>query len=281
MQAINNELSLMPSTIETIDTGLYRWLDETMNLSTTTNEGFKKTPVIWLGTERSFQIKHDKELRDSVGRLKLPLITINRESFERDPNFAGVIKPNLFERNDLKGGAFTITRRINHEKTRNFANKDKAKRLKTGDETGKSNNKKIVYDEIIIPVPVYVNVSYSIIIRTEYEQQMNDLLAPFLTVVGNSPSNTFFYEIDNHRFEAHIAPQFTENQNSTNLAEEERMFETKVNLKVLGYLIGGGVNRTKPKVTIRESIVEVKISRERVIVGDEIPWKKKDKQYRD
>ena len=59
------------------------------------------------------------------------------------------------------------------------------------------------------------------------------------------------------------------------------MFETKINIKVLGYLIGDGINREKPQITIQENIVEVKISRERVITGDKAPWKKKDKDYRD
>ena len=64
------------------------------------------------------------------------------------------------------------------------------------------------------------------------------------------------------------------------MGEEERMFETKVQIKVLGYLIGEGDNREKPKVTIRENRVQVRISRERVITGDKIPWKDKDDDYR-
>ena len=139
----------------------------------------------------------------------------------------------------------------------------------------------MVYDEYYVPTPVYVNVSYTITLRTEYEQQMNDLLSPFLKLRGNSPSNSFFYEIDNHRYEAFIDSSFNENQNSTNIQEEERMFETKVIVKVLGYLTGEGVNRDKPKITKRETVVEIKISRERVISGDKIPWKKKNNKYRE
>ena len=59
------------------------------------------------------------------------------------------------------------------------------------------------------------------------------------------------------------------------------MFETKVLIKVLGYLTGEGVNRDKPKLAKRETVVEIRISRERVISGDKIPWKKKNKNYRD
>jgi hypothetical protein len=281
MQKIGNELALQPSSLETIDLGLFRFVDEELNLHTKTNKGYEKVPVIWLGAERSYQIKNKKELRDNVGKLKLPLMSINRETFELDTGFQGAIKPNLFEQADYKGGIFKIASVINQEKTRNFANKDKAKRLKSGDETGKFKNKKIVYDEYYVPTPVYMNVSYTLTIRTEYEQQMNDLLAPFIKIRGNSPSNSFFYEIDNHRYEAFIDSSFNENQNSTNIGEEERMFETKVLIKVLGYLTGDGTNRDKPKVTKRETVVEIKISRERVVLGDELPWKKKNNKYRE
>ena len=281
MQKINDEIALNPSNLETIDLGLFKYVDETLNLHTTTNKGYEKVPIIWLGAERSYQIKHNKELRDAVGKLKLPLISINRETFELDTSFQGVFRPNILEQGDYKGGSFKIAQTINQEKTRNFANKDKAKRLKNGDETGRFKNKKIVYNEYYVPTPVFMNVSYTITLRTEFEQQMNDLLGAFIVLRGNSPSNSFFYTIDNHRYEAFIDSTFNENQNSTNLSEEERMFETKVNLKVLAYITNEGVNRDKPRVTKRETVVEIKISRERVITGDKLPWKKKNKNYRD
>ena len=281
MQKIDNELALQPSSLEIVDTGLFRFINEELDLHTRTNKGYEKVPIIWLGAERSYQIKNNKELRDSVGKLKLPLISINRETFEMDTGFQGAIKPNLYEQGDYKGGSFKIATVINQEKTRNFANKDKAKRLKNGQETGKFKNKKIVYDEYYVPTPVYVNVSYTITLRTEYELQMNDLLTPFIKLRGNSPSNSFFYIIDNHRYEAFIDSSFNENQNSTNIGEEERMFETKVLIKVLAYLTGGGSNRDKPKVTKRETVVEIKISRERVALNDELPWKKKNNKYRE
>ena len=281
MQKIGNEIALQPSSLETIDLGLSRFVDEELNLHVKTNKGFEKVPLVWLGAERSYQIKNNKELRDSVGKLRLPVISINRENFELDTSFQSAVKPNLFEQNDYKGGSFKIAQEINQEKTRNFANKDKAKRLKNGNETGPFKNKKIVYNEYYVPTPVYMNVSYTITLRTEYELQMNDLLAPFIKLRGNSPSNSFFYTIDNHRYEAFIDSSFNENQNSTNLGEDERMFETKVLVKVLGYITGEGVNRNESRITKRETVVEIKISRERVITGDKLPWKKKNNKYRE
>ena len=275
------EIIFDPSTIETIDMGLYNWADNTLALHTTTNEGWKKVPVIWLGSERAFQVKKDELLRDGDDRLKLPIISVTRESITKDPTFKGRFQAHYPEKDDHKGGTVTITRRIQQEKTRNFTNADIARLLKDSRETGPQlNNKhKTVYQEITIPVPSYVTVMYSIIIRTEYQQQMNDLVAPFITKTGNI--NGFFFEQDGYKYEGFIQPDFTEVKNVKDLGDDERMFETIVQIKVLGYLIGEGKNRERPKVTIRENYVKIRVSRERVIVGDKIPWKEKDNDYRE
>jgi hypothetical protein len=275
------EIIFDPSTIETIDMGLYNWADNTLALHTTTNEGWKKVPVVWLGSERAFQVKKSQLLRDNDDRLKLPIISVTRESITKDPTFKGRFQAHYNEKDDYKGGTVTITRRIQQEKTRNFTNADIARLLKDSRETGPQlNNKhKTVYQEITIPVPSYVTVMYSIIIRTEYQQQMNDLVAPFITKTGNI--NGFFFEQDGYKYEGFIQPDFTEVKNVKDLGDDERMFETVVQIKVLGYLIGEGKNRERPKVTIRENYVKIRVSRERVIVGDKIPWKEKDNDYRE
>jgi hypothetical protein len=272
-------ITLEPSTIETIDLGIYNYINEKYNLHTTTNEGMKKVPVIWTGTDRVFQIKNNKDIRDSVGKIKLPLITLNRESIAKEAEFKGTFQANLYENRDYKGGTITRVRRVMQEKTRNFKNADVSRKLKNPSSTGKTNSNKVVYEYITTPIPTYITVMYSIVLRTEYQQQMNDLMTPFITSTGQI--NSFIFDQDDHKYEAFIQSDFNENKNTTLLNEDEKMFETKINIKVLGYLIGEGFNREKPQVTIRENAVEVKISRERVIVGDKAPWKKKDKDYRE
>ena len=63
------------------------------------------------------------------------------------------------------------------------------------------------------------------------------------------------------------------------------MFTAKVPLKVLGFLTGDGDNLTEPTIIRKQNAVEVKISRERVIVGDKRPWSKNipgdDGKYRE
>ena len=91
----NKEITIQPSTIETIDQALYELISETFSLHTTTNAGWKKVPVLWISPERSFHVKK-KEIRDKVGKLKLPLISIERTSFAKDPNFKGAWQANIF-----------------------------------------------------------------------------------------------------------------------------------------------------------------------------------------
>tara|TARA_R110000824_G_scaffold124052_2_gene282245 strand:+ start:761 stop:1597 length:837 start_codon:yes stop_codon:yes gene_type:complete len=266
---------LKPSTIENIDTGFYRWVNETLNLSTVTNNGYKKTPVLWLGAERAFQIKNNALIRDKAGKLILPLITINRESITKDPTFKGGFQAHLGEFNDIKGGAVVLKKQLNQEKTRNYKNSSKARLLKNPNQTGPdratlSTSKVAIFDELVIPVPTYISIMYNTVLRTEYQQQMNSLVSTFITYTGQI--NAFIFEQDNWQYEAFVQPDFTENKNLENMAEDERMFETKIQIKVLGYLVGDPDNRDKPIVSRRETKIRVGFGSERTILGE--PWVK-------
>jgi hypothetical protein len=115
---------------------------------------------------------------------------------------------------------------------------------------------------------------YTIVIRTEYQQQMNDLASSFMSVTGNR--NSDLIENNNWTYEIFIEQEFAETKNVDNLAEEERRFETKIQIKTLGYLIGEGTNRIKPQYVERETRAQIRITRERVIVGDKRPWLNND-----
>ena len=265
---------IMPSTLETIDKAFYDWVDNNLNVFSTTNEGWKKVPLIWVSAERSFQVKTDKDLRDDYGVLRLPLITIERKSIVKDPNRKGIYQANIPPKNDPKGGAVVLSTRINQNKTGDFANADsyktKASFSSQGDGFGQENfkfkNRKIVYETLTIPVPTYVNVTYSVMLKGEYFQQINEMLTPFLVKTGQI--NNFFITSDGHKFEGFLPQDFSQNNNVSNLGDDERIFETKMDIRVLGYLLGADNNDDRPKIAVRENFVEVKFPRERVILGD-------------
>lgn len=284
-----HEIEFMPSSLETIDGALLRFIDEDLNLSTTTNEGFKKVPVLWVTAERAYQLKHNKDLRDSEETFILPLISVNRSSVTKEPNFRGTVYANLYPNADAKGGTtVTIARHINPKKTAEFQNAYANRKLgpdkKIPTENYNTNKRNMstqrtVYETITIPLPVWVKVMYEITVRTEYQQQLNEMIRPFLTVPGNSRMPKRI-ENEGHFYEIFIDGNLANNANKANLAMAQRNYETTINIEVLGYLIGEGENQEKPKIVRRENAVEVKIGRERTVLG-EIPHSIKDGFYRE
>ena len=258
------ERIITPSTLETIDEAFFEYVDEKLNVFSTTNKGWKKVPVIWLSAERANQIKRKKEIRDSNGSIILPVMAIERSSVIKDPQKKGIFFGNIPPASDIKGGSITVARRINQDKTSNFAN------AKSYEKRGQINfprpNKRIVYETVTIPMPVYIDINYSITLRTEYQQQMNEILTPFITKTGGI--NYFVFGKDQHRYEAFIQQDFSQENNISSLEAEERTYQTKIDIKVLGYIIGDDKNQESPKIVVRENAVDVKIPRERVITED-------------
>ena len=257
------EIGMLVSDIENIDYSLMSWMKDDLSLSATTNEGFVKVPVLWQTPERSFQIKNEKELRDDAGALKLPLISVERVNIAKDPERKGSYQAHLYSNNrDGRTGRMVLAKKIKQDKTRNFAVVNAVRNDTTGENQPYSPrvNKKVVIQTLSIPIPVYVNVEYKIVIKCEYQQQMNEMMAPFITRTGQI--NAFTMKRNGHSYEAFIDQSFTHNNNVSNLDEDMRMFTSEINIRVLGYLMGEGENDDRPIVRVEESIVELMFPRE-------------------
>jgi len=283
----NQDIEMMPSTLETIDRALYSYLDEELNLFTTSNKGFNKVPVVWMTPERAFQVKNDKDTRDDKGVLKLPVITLEKTSVTKNPTMHGRLTAHIPPQNDAAGGSMTIGRRVQQEKTSLFAANDVShlrgnigeRTVGKGDIYYPSKNSKIVTETITIPLPVYVNVNYNLLIQTEYQQQMNELLTPFLLRTGQI--NEFFIKYDGHQFEAFLPQNFSFENNTSDLGEDERTYKTSIEIRVLGHLMGEMSNTERPKIVVRENRVVIRQPRERVVFGDIHPHAKDGQFYKE
>ena len=267
MSEINNKydkIHFNPSTLETIDRSVHKYIKE-LNLYADTNKGRVPVPVLWATSERAFLTKNSKEARDKQGALIFPIISIKRASISKPIPSTGIFVGNVPPNADEQGGSIPVMRIINQEKTSNFASAD-AKRIH-GDANMKRKNSRVVYKTISAPMPVNVEISYEINIRTDFQQQMNELILPFITNPGTVKAVPLTYE--KHRYEGFLEGQYQAQDNLDNYNNEERKFETKVNLKVIGYLIGNGKNGEKPFFAIRENVVDIKLPKERVILDPE------------
>tara|TARA_Y100000114_G_scaffold133276_2_gene132597 strand:+ start:5043 stop:5870 length:828 start_codon:yes stop_codon:yes gene_type:complete len=251
-----------PSTIETIDRSVYNFVKD-LDLFADTNRGRIKVPVVWGTPERAYLAKKSKEARDKQGTLIFPVISVKRNGLTKPAPGSGIFIGNVPQKSDFKGGSLPVMRIINQEKSSNFASATSS-RLNAGDPNRPIDNKKIVYKTVSAPMPVNVEATYQISIRTEFQQQMNELILPFITVPGTVRNVPLYY--DQHRYEGFIEGGIQTQNNLESYNNEERKFETKINLKVIGYLIGEGKNGEKPFFAVRENAVEFKLPKERVII---------------
>ena len=257
------EQVVQPCTLETFDTALYNWINDELGISAQTNEGFKKVPVIWAGAERAYQIKHSAELRDLHETIILPVIVVKRNTVLKDPSKKGGWGGGgIPYSKDRRKNIYTVARRIQVDKTRNFGNAA-AKRVTTQKNTNRFDNKKIVYEIVSIPTPTWIHITYEITLRTEYQQQMNSMLTPFLNRYGNIHS--FVTGDGSNSFEGFIDQNFAANDNVSDLNVSERRFETTISVRLEGSLIGEGENQVQQTVAIRENQVKVRFGKEKTI----------------
>ena len=260
------EVGMLSSTIEDIDYAIVSWLKDDLNLSAQTNEGFINVPILWQAPERAFQVKNAKDLRDEAGALKLPLISIERTTITKDPAKKGSFQANLYsvEKNG-RPGRIVIARRIVPDKTRNFA-ASSGTRTNSGATRQKyypRKNHKVVVQTVSIPIPVYVDVEYKITIKTEYQQQINQLTTPFITRTGQI--NAFTMKRNGHVYEGFVQQGYSQSNNAATMGEDSRLYSTDITINVLGYLIGDGENPDTPIARIDENVVEYQFPSESVV----------------
>lgn len=255
--------TLIPSTFETVDMALYEWIDKEVNIFATRNDGWAKVPIMWMTQERAFQIKDDREMRElGTESLKFPMISVERGSVKQsDPN-NNPIPARLYAGAD--GTTLTIAKKVKQSKTKNFANANSLRLF--NQQTYKYKNQKVVYEYATVPLPLYYDMTYSINLRAEYQQQMNEMMQTFADF--NNNINQFYISNSGHSYEAFLETDFGVTNNIGNLGNNENIYESKLSVKVIGYVMGAGQNHKGPLVSRKENFVEVRFPREHVMLGD-------------
>lgn len=256
--------TLAPSNFDNIDMALYRWLDETLDIHVDTNKGFEKVNIIWLTAERAFQVKEVKERRDNESEaLIFPLMSIERTAVAQMVTNERAIPAILSPNRDSKLARYFLKKKIVQDKTKNFANASSLK-LNSQKNFPTPKNERVVYEYSYVPLPIYYDMSYTINIRTDYQQQMNDILLPFT----RQRPGYFVIENEGHKYEAFVQDNYSFTNNLSSLQAEEKKYETALTIKVKGYVLDRGDNEKEPKVLKSQNKVQIRFPRERVLVGD-------------
>lgn len=102
-------------------------------------------------------------------------------------------------------------------------------------------------------------MTYNISLFTQYQQQMNELLQPFLTRTGNA--RYFIIERNKYKYECFIEQNFDVKNNISSMEEEEeRKYITNVTIKVIANLVSDGANQVDSIIKTYENAVDVKLN---------------------
>ena len=263
----NEETSslLLPSTLETVDMAFYDFINDKINAYATSNEGFKKVPIIWITAERAYLIKNQKEIRELDSQaLVYPLISIERTSTVLTKPSERPVPGNQFPYPDYKKGFITVARKVNKVKTKNFTNA-LSKQI-YGQNNFPNTPPRTVYQYMSVPFPVYTTMNYEVKIRSQYQQQINEIMLPFMRYANGW--NYFMINYEGLKYEVFLDRDNEYKSNSANQANDEKKFDAKFKYKVLGYTSTNDSNQETPNVVYRENAVVVRFPRERVILGD-------------
>ena len=221
-------LGFAPSTFETIDTAVFKWLQDEIEVFANYPDGFKKVPVIWSAQERSYQVKQNPELRDKNGKVIFPIISLNKISLRKNINEKGAFQAHIPPVNDERGGSINVVRRIQRNKTQNFANATSVKRHNQINFRLSPKNEKVVYEIISVPMPVHYVIMYNIEINTNYEQEMNEIVQAITNWSGNN--NHFTLKYEGHLYDAFIDGDVDQDNNRDNLEDDLRKFKSTISL---------------------------------------------------
>jgi hypothetical protein len=248
------EQPFVESSIETMDTAVFNFINNKLDFYTVRNGESEKVPVLWSSAERSYQLKKQKELRDNNETLIYPLITVYRESIERDvegfPFTPGT-------------NSFAIARRIMPFDTRKFANATSKKRF--GADNWKFDNTKVVYETLYSKNISAVLAKYNILIKTSYLTDMNQILNGFITI-----NNYRGVKVENegHFYYMTFPNQFSFDKISENLEAGERSFETSFIIETRGALFARPENLDDAVLKTAQNAVTIKFNKERTMVEE-------------
>lgn len=254
------------STFETIDMALYTWLNETLDVHATTNEGIKKVPVVWFSRERAFQIKEERDNRDNSGFLDFPQIQIVRGTMSLTAKTESPI-PGIFRKGlDYKNNQFGFWKKVSQPKTKNFANA-RSQRL-YNQPNFKFDNPEIVNEYVFVPYPSYYDITYDVSMKAIYMQQINEMMAPLQRIIVPYNAGVFMLKYGGFKYEAFVDKTMNFTTNSPDIAELEKTYESKFTIKVLGFTTTADATQTTPNIVYREGPARFRINRERTILGD-------------
>ena len=165
-----------------------------------------KIPVIYGNPERYKAVRKDGYLRDKNGALQIPLIMFKRNSINRDDTI-----PN------------TMNRNLSYPSVSKYSKKHRYDRFSAMTSTQRP------VEQYNITIPDYVNITYEVIIWTDFTEHMNKIVEAF-----QYATDEYWGDKEKYKFRVKI-DSF---DNTTEVGEtEQRIVRTAFTMAVYAYLL--------------------------------------------
>lgn len=205
----DNDIVKFPKcTIEDIDWAIISHLQDVVKLSIVENDRIIPVPVMYGNGEKWAQVQANGYMRDQTGKLLTPAAIVKRNS--------------IVERDTLKG----LTVNNNPDGNEIIYQKNKFSSHSRYDLFSKLTGEKRKTEFYIAPVPEFIDVSYDLVLWTEYTEQLNSIVETLvpLSNMAWGTSFKFFVSLQDVSFETINSPG------------EDRVVKASIPLNVKGTL---------------------------------------------
>lgn len=200
--------------LEDIDLSIMYHFTNVLKLTVFQNNSTVLVPVIYGSPEKWKSIQKDGYYRDNVARIMSPLLVFKRSSVVQNRTLGNKIDGNVARNVQLYEKVFS--------------------RRNIYDNFNVLQNQKPQKEYTVVVTPDYVTVNYTVIMWTNFVEQMNKLIEAV-----NFASNSYWGDPDSFQFLAK-----TETFTDAQVYEqgEDRLVRTEFELTVNGYLIPDSLN---------------------------------------
>jgi len=229
----DNDIIKTPKcTIEDVDFAIISYIRDVLKLQVKENGQIIDVPVMYANGEKWAQVQAKGYMRDRKGKIMTPVVSIRRGSIiERD-----TLK-SLGVNNNPAGNDFV------HQNKHTLENRYDRFSTQYGQQ-----RKKEFY---IAPVPEFVDVSYELLLWTEYTEQMNALVEQIMPTNGFAYGTTF-------KFPTYLSDVTFDTTNATG---EDRVVRATIPITTKAALL--------MPFELQKSNFEKRYSTKKIVFGDE------------
>lgn len=188
-----------------IDQAIKTHLEENLTLVVEENDEQINVPILYGSPERWKAARKDGFLRDHEGLIQVPLLMYKRNSIGRNDSLA------------------MFNRYVNYIFSKTYSKKNRYDRFS-------AMNGVVPTKELYsVTMPDYVNISYEVIVWTEYVEQMNEIIEQIHFSVDE-----YWGDKDGYKFKVRV----DDYNNITDVSDtEQRMVRTEFTMLVAAYIL--------------------------------------------